>query len=271
MNAIQPVRRNSPSVIAWIPALSWSAIASRTALSSRGRAARPRRDLACRVDVPRLTQVLGPQQTADDVRSHRGGRHSGATRGRRPCARSRARSRSSRAVEAASGWGWPGPSSRAGMRVAIADIRPDHIEQATAELGGEVHALAAQRDGSRGVRAAADETEFVLGSCTSSSTTPGSTSSTTSRTRRTRTGTGCSGSILRRNKRRRHVRAEDQGTRPARPHHQHGEDGELRRRPGRRHLHHRQVRRPRPHLRAPLEPVPYGIGVSMVARAWSRA
>ena len=53
MNAIQPVRRNSPSVIAWIPALSWSAIASRTALSSSA-CSSPRVETAGPRDVPCL-------------------------------------------------------------------------------------------------------------------------------------------------------------------------------------------------------------------------
>ena len=40
----------------------------------------------------------------------------------------------------------------AGMRVAIADIRADHLEAATAELDGAVHAIQPGRDRPRGVR-----------------------------------------------------------------------------------------------------------------------
>jgi NAD(P)-dependent dehydrogenase (short-subunit alcohol dehydrogenase family) len=52
----------------------------------------------------------------------------------------------------------------AGMRVAIADIRDDHLEQATAELSGEVHAIRLDVTDREAFARAADETERVLGS-----------------------------------------------------------------------------------------------------------
>jgi NAD(P)-dependent dehydrogenase (short-subunit alcohol dehydrogenase family) len=51
----------------------------------------------------------------------------------------------------------------AGMRVAIADIREDHLEQATAELGGEAHAIRLDVTDREAFARAADETERVLG------------------------------------------------------------------------------------------------------------
>jgi len=51
----------------------------------------------------------------------------------------------------------------AGMRVAIADIRADHLEDATAELGGAVHAIRLDVTDRDAFARAADETERVLG------------------------------------------------------------------------------------------------------------
>ncbi|MGE5274953.1 MAG: SDR family NAD(P)-dependent oxidoreductase [Verrucomicrobiota bacterium] len=51
----------------------------------------------------------------------------------------------------------------AGMRVVIADIRADHLEEATAALGGEVHAIELDVTDRDGFTRAADETERVFG------------------------------------------------------------------------------------------------------------
>jgi NAD(P)-dependent dehydrogenase (short-subunit alcohol dehydrogenase family) len=51
----------------------------------------------------------------------------------------------------------------AGMRVAIADVRADHLEQATAELGGRAHAIKLDVTDRAAFARAADETERVLG------------------------------------------------------------------------------------------------------------
>jgi NAD(P)-dependent dehydrogenase (short-subunit alcohol dehydrogenase family) len=51
----------------------------------------------------------------------------------------------------------------AGMRVAIADIRQDHLEEATAELGGEAHAIRLDVTDRDAFARAADETERALG------------------------------------------------------------------------------------------------------------
>jgi NAD(P)-dependent dehydrogenase (short-subunit alcohol dehydrogenase family) len=51
----------------------------------------------------------------------------------------------------------------AGMRVAIADIREDHLEEAAAELGGDVHAIQLDVTDRDAFARAADETERVLG------------------------------------------------------------------------------------------------------------
>jgi len=51
----------------------------------------------------------------------------------------------------------------AGMRVAIADIRADRLEDATAELGGAVHAIRLDVTDREAFAHAADETERVLG------------------------------------------------------------------------------------------------------------
>ncbi len=51
----------------------------------------------------------------------------------------------------------------AGMKVAIADIRADHLEQATAALDGDVHAMRLDVTDREAFAHAADETERVLG------------------------------------------------------------------------------------------------------------
>jgi NAD(P)-dependent dehydrogenase (short-subunit alcohol dehydrogenase family) len=51
----------------------------------------------------------------------------------------------------------------AGMRVAIADIRADHLEEATVELEGHVHAVQLDVTDREAFARAADETERVLG------------------------------------------------------------------------------------------------------------
>src|SRR5580765_8551216 len=51
----------------------------------------------------------------------------------------------------------------AGMKVAIADIRDDHLEEATAELGGDVLAIRLDVTDREAFARAADETERVLG------------------------------------------------------------------------------------------------------------
>jgi len=51
----------------------------------------------------------------------------------------------------------------AGMRVAIADIRADHLEEAVAQLDGEVHAIRLDVTDRAAFARAADETERVLG------------------------------------------------------------------------------------------------------------
>jgi NAD(P)-dependent dehydrogenase (short-subunit alcohol dehydrogenase family) len=52
---------------------------------------------------------------------------------------------------------------RAGMKVAIADVRADHLEEATAALDGEVHAIRLDVTDRAAFARAADETERVLG------------------------------------------------------------------------------------------------------------
>jgi len=51
----------------------------------------------------------------------------------------------------------------AGMRVAIADVRDDHLEEATAELGGAVHPIHLDVTDRPAFARAADETERALG------------------------------------------------------------------------------------------------------------
>jgi NAD(P)-dependent dehydrogenase (short-subunit alcohol dehydrogenase family) len=51
----------------------------------------------------------------------------------------------------------------AGMKVAIADVRADHLEAATAELGGDVYAIRLDVTDRDAFARAADETERVLG------------------------------------------------------------------------------------------------------------
>ena len=51
----------------------------------------------------------------------------------------------------------------AGMRVAIADVRADHLEAAMAELDGDVHAIRLDVTDRDAFAGAADETERVLG------------------------------------------------------------------------------------------------------------
>ncbi len=51
----------------------------------------------------------------------------------------------------------------AGMRVAIADVRADHLEAALAELDGDVHAIQLDVTDREAFARAADETERVLG------------------------------------------------------------------------------------------------------------
>jgi len=51
----------------------------------------------------------------------------------------------------------------AGMRVAIADVRDDHLEEATAELGGAVHPIHLDVTDRAAFARAADETERALG------------------------------------------------------------------------------------------------------------
>jgi NAD(P)-dependent dehydrogenase (short-subunit alcohol dehydrogenase family) len=51
----------------------------------------------------------------------------------------------------------------AGMRVAIADIRADHLEDAQAELGGGAHAVLLDVTDREAFAQAADETERILG------------------------------------------------------------------------------------------------------------
>jgi NAD(P)-dependent dehydrogenase (short-subunit alcohol dehydrogenase family) len=51
----------------------------------------------------------------------------------------------------------------AGMKVAVADVRADHLEAATAELGGAVHAIRLDVTDRDAFARAADETERVLG------------------------------------------------------------------------------------------------------------
>src|SRR5262245_35249566 len=51
----------------------------------------------------------------------------------------------------------------AGMKVAVADVRADHLEDATAGLGGDVHAIRLDVTDREAFGRAADETERVLG------------------------------------------------------------------------------------------------------------
>jgi len=51
----------------------------------------------------------------------------------------------------------------AGMRVAIADVRADHLEEATVALGGDVHAIRLDVTDREAFARAADETERALG------------------------------------------------------------------------------------------------------------
>ena len=160
ISAIQPLRRYSPSVIASIPAPSWSAIASSTARSSVARRpvgverSRPGR-------LPRLTQVLGPQQAADDVRAD--GRHH-ARDYKVPIVRD-VEGKVAFVTGGGSGVGLGMAKAfvAAGMRVAIADIRADHLEAAVAELDGDVHAIQLDVTDREAFARAADETERVLG------------------------------------------------------------------------------------------------------------
>jgi NAD(P)-dependent dehydrogenase (short-subunit alcohol dehydrogenase family) len=52
---------------------------------------------------------------------------------------------------------------RAGMKVAIADVRADHLEEATAALDGEVHAIRLDVTDRAAYAGAADEVERALG------------------------------------------------------------------------------------------------------------
>src|SRR5262245_41940294 len=51
----------------------------------------------------------------------------------------------------------------AGMKVAIADIREDHLEEATSKLGGDVLAIRLDVTDREAFARAADETEAALG------------------------------------------------------------------------------------------------------------
>src|SRR5262245_58687467 len=51
----------------------------------------------------------------------------------------------------------------AGMKVAVADVRADHLEDATAGLGGDVHAIRLDVTDREAFARAADETERVFG------------------------------------------------------------------------------------------------------------
>ena len=61
------------------------------------------------------------------------------------------------------GFGMARAFAGAGMRVAIADARADHLEEATAELGGDVLAIELDVTDRDGFARAADETERALG------------------------------------------------------------------------------------------------------------
>ena len=61
------------------------------------------------------------------------------------------------------GFGMAKAFAGAGMRVAIADVRDDHLEEATASLGAGVHAIRLDVTDRAAFARAADETERVLG------------------------------------------------------------------------------------------------------------
>ena len=229
MNAIQPVRRNSPSVIASIPALSWSAIASSTALSSSARsspasncrpARRPlppvgtraaagcrRRPLSPWWWPPRRDYKVPPMREVEGKVAFITGGGSGV------------------------GLGMARAFLGAGMKVAIADIRTDHLEEATAELGGDVHAIQLDVTDREAFARAADETERV--SRQRARPLQQRRHQPLQRHRRRDLpglGLGARRQPRRRRQRRRHLRAEDQGARRARARRQHRVDGSVRRR-----------------------------------------
>ncbi len=142
-----------------------------------------------------------------------------------------------------SGSGWPRRSSAAGMKVAIADVREDHLEEATAELGGAVHAIRLDVTDREAFARAADETERVLGKVHVLCNNAGINLFNDIAEATYQDWDWVLGrQPRRRRQRRRHVRAQDQGARRARARRQHGVDGRIRRRPGRRHLHDGKVR-----------------------------
>ena len=234
------------------------------------RAARPASIVPGARRVPRLAQILGSQQAADDVRSHhrrrRPRRHRGLLQTLGLVSRRAYRvPKRMRDVEgrvafitgggSGVGLGMAKAFVAAGMRVAIADIRADHLEAATAELERRRARDPAGRDRPRGVRARRGRDRARPRE--RARPLQQRRDQPLQRHRRRDVpglGLGARRQPRRRRQRRRHVRAADQGARRGRARRQHGVDGRVRRRPGRGHLHDREVRRARAVGRAALEP-----------------
>src|SRR3954452_21815654 len=158
-----------------MPALSWSAIASRTARSSSTRsspavivparaASRASRRYSGRSRLPttsaRTTAVV---VAIRDASFGRWTRARDPIRSLEPMLDVEGRVAFVTGGGSGVGLGMAKAFVRAGMRVAIADIRADHLEEATAELGGDVHEIPLDVTDREAFARAADETERALG------------------------------------------------------------------------------------------------------------
>ena len=252
MKAIHPVRRYSPSVIASIPALSCSAIASSTARSSTARSS---------------SAPIVPARAASLASRRYSGRSRLPTTSARMVAISAATIRSTgmRDVEGKVAF-VTGGGSGVGLGMAKAFVARRHAggdrrHPRRPPRGGDRRARRgrardpARRDRPRGVRARGGRDRARPRQ--RPRPLQQRRDQPLQRHRRRHLpglGLGARRQPRRRRQRRRHVRAEDQGARGARARRQHGVDGRVRRRPGRRHLHDGEVRGARPVRRAALEP-----------------
>src|SRR5204862_6475488 len=111
--------------------------------------------------LPRLPEIGGPQQAADYVRadSRRHGRDYKVPGVREVEGKTAFITGGGSGV----GLGMAKAFVAAGMRVAIADIREDHLGAATAELGDAVHPIRLDVTDRGAFARAADETERALG------------------------------------------------------------------------------------------------------------
>ena len=267
MSAIQPFRRYSPSVIASIPALSWSAIASSTARSSAARSSSasivPARAASSppagtRVAAGCRRRPLAPPSSpswSPSASSRRWARPTEPIGSGNACGTSKARSPSSPEAGAESGSAWPRRSSRRRHegRDRRRPRRPPRGSDGGARRGRARDP--AGRDRPRGVRARRGrdrarprERPRPL---------PERRDQPLQRHHRGHVpglGLGARRQPRRRRQRRGHVRAEDQGARGGRARRHHGVDGRVRRRPGRGDLHDGEVRGARAVGCAALEP-----------------